>query len=231
MSEENKTIIKADNLYKQYKQGESIVAAVDNLSVTLPRGKLIVLMGHSGSGKTTFLNLIGALDKPTSGAIIVDGINLSRVHGKEESKYRLKRVGFVFQSYYLVPHLKAIENVMLPMELSGINNGDRQVKARELLDCVGIQKLKQTRRPLMLSGGEQQRVAIARALANDPPIILADEPTGNLDAKTGKSIVKILYSLTTNNDKTVVIATHDINIGSKADVVLDMEDGKFIMDS
>ncbi|MBT3362639.1 MAG: ABC transporter ATP-binding protein [Chloroflexi bacterium] len=229
MSNSNGSIVIAKNLYKQYKQGDSVVSAVDNLSVEIPKGKLIVLMGHSGSGKTTFLNLMGALDKPTSGNIIVDGVNLSQVSGRQESKYRLSKVGFVFQSYYLVPGLKAIENVTLPMELSGLNHGDRQVKAREILNRVGIKDLKQSRRPLQLSGGEQQRVAIARALANAPPIILADEPTGNLDFKTGKLIVKILQSLAARDNKTVIIATHDTSIAKIADLVLQMEDGKLVI--
>jgi ABC-type lipoprotein export system ATPase subunit len=133
-------------------------------------------------------------------------------------------VGFVFQAYYLIPNLTALENVMLPMELSGIKAKDREIRARELLERVGIDQTRQARRPARLSGGEQQRVAIARALANDPPIILADEPTGNLDSKTGRHIIELLYSLT-REGKTVVIATHSTEVGAKADMMLEMIDG------
>jgi ABC-type lipoprotein export system ATPase subunit len=186
---------------------------------------MIAITGSSGSGKTTLLNLIGAFDKPSSGSIVVNGTNVGRVHGGDEVKYRLKTVGFVFQSYYLIPNMTALENVMLPMELSGINTKGRATRARELLEKVGLDKTREVRRPAKLSGGEQQRVAIARALANDPPIILADEPTGNLDSKTGRQIVELLSSLA-REGKTVIIATHNSDIADKADSKLEMLDGK-----
>jgi len=155
----------------------------------------------------------------------VDGMDISRMRGGGEVKYRLSKVGFVFQSYYLIPNMTALENVMLPMELNGTKRKDRLTKARELLKRVGINDSLQARRPTRLSGGEQQRVAIARALANDPSIILGDEPTGNLDSKTGKRIVEILYSLT-KEGRTVIVATHATEIATRADMVLEMEDGK-----
>jgi ABC-type lipoprotein export system ATPase subunit len=217
-------IVVAEKLSRYYKSADTIVKALDGVSLRFPRGRMIAIRGSSGCGKTTLLNLIGAFDKPSSGSIVVDGIDVSRVHGGNEVKYRLKKVGFVFQSYYLIPNMTALENVMLPMELSGIKAKGREIRARELLEKVGIDKTRQVRKPAKLSGGEQQRVAIARALANDPPIILADEPTGNLDSKTGKRIVELLNSLA-REGKTVIIATHSTEVAAKADMTLEMLDG------
>jgi ABC-type lipoprotein export system ATPase subunit len=217
-------IVVMQKLAKYYQSGDTMVKALDGVSLRFPKGQMIAIRGSSGSGKTTLLNLIGAFDKPTSGSIVVDGIDVSHIHGGSEVSYRLKKVGFVFQAYYLIPNLTALENVMLPMELSGIKAKDREIRARELLERVGIDQTRQARRPARLSGGEQQRVAIARALANDPPIILADEPTGNLDSKTGRHIIELLYSLT-REGKTVVIATHSTEVGAKADMMLEMIDG------
>jgi putative ABC transport system ATP-binding protein len=230
MNSSNGAIVTVDKLSKLFKSGGTTVPAVDDVSFSLPRGRMIAIKGASGSGKSTLLNLMGALDKPTSGSIIVDGIDVSRIHGRGEVKYRLSKVGFVFQSYYLIPNMTALENVMLPMELVGTKRNEREVKARELLKRVGIDDSHQARRPTRLSGGEQQRVAIARALANDPSIILGDEPTGNLDSKTGKRIVEILYSLT-KEGKTVIVATHSTEIATRADIVLEMTDGKVAVDS
>jgi ABC-type lipoprotein export system ATPase subunit len=215
----------AEKLSRYYKSGDTIVKALDEVSLCFPRGRMVTIRGSSGSGKTTLLNLIGAFDKPSSGSIIVDGVDVSRVHGGNEVNYRLKKVGFVFQSYYLIPNMTALENVMLPMELSGVKAKDREIRAKELLEKVGIDVTRQARRPARLSGGEQQRVAIARALANDPPIILADEPTGNLDSKTGRKIVDLLKRLA-NEGKTVIIATHSTEVAAVADIKLEMLDGK-----
>jgi len=230
MNSSNGAIVTVDKLSKLFKSGGSTVPAVDDVSFALPQGRMIAIKGASGSGKSTLLNLIGALDKPTSGTIIVDGVDVSQIHGRGEVKYRLSKVGFVFQSYYLIPNMSALENVMLPMELMGTKRNERVVKARELLKRVGINDSLQARRPTRLSGGEQQRVAIARALANDPSIILGDEPTGNLDSKTGKRVVELLYSLT-KDGKTVIVATHATEIATRADMVLEMEDGKVTVDS
>ena len=191
---------------------------------------MIALRGSSGSGKTTLLNLIGALDRPTSGSIIVDGVDVSKAHGNAEVKYRLQKVGFVFQAYCLIPNLSALENAMMPIELLNPKDKERVAKAQKLLERVGIDQTRQVRRPAKLSGGEQQRVAIARALANDPPIILADEPTGNLDSKNGKGIVELLRSLT-KDGKTVLIATHDADVAASADIKIEMVDGKIVSTS
>ena len=220
-------IIEIKGLEKHFRSGGNDVKAVDGVTIGFPRGKMIALRGSIGSGKTTLLNLIGALDRPTSGSIIVDGVDVSKVNGNAEVKYRLKKVGFVFQSYCLIPNLSALENAMMPIELLDPKDKERVEKAQKLLERVGIDRTRQVRRPAKLSGGEQQRVAIARALANDPPIILADEPTGNLDSKNGKRIVELLRSLT-KDGKTVLIATHDADIAASADIKIEMVDGKIV---
>jgi ABC-type lipoprotein export system ATPase subunit len=220
-------IIETKDLEKHFRSAGDKVRAVDGINVSFPRGKMIAIRGSSGSGKTTLLNLIGALDKPSSGSIIVDGVDVSKMSGSAEVKYRLQKVGFVFQSYCLIPNLSALENTMMPIELLDPHEKQRVEKAEKLLERVGIDKTRQVRRPAKLSGGEQQRVAIARALANDPPIILADEPTGNLDSKNGKRIVELLRSLT-KDGKTVLIATHDADIAARADIIIEMVDGKIV---
>ena len=218
-------IIETKGLEKHFQSGGNERKSRRRVTIAFPRGKMIAIRGSSGSGKTTLLNLIGALDRPTAGSIVVDGVDVSKVHGNAEVKYRLQKVGFVFQSYCLIPNLSALENAMMPIELLNPKDKQRVEKAQKLLERVGIDKNRQLRRPAKLSGGEQRRVAIARALANDPPIILADEPTGNLDSKNGKRIVELLRSLT-KDGKTVLIATHDADIAAQADIIIEMVDGK-----
>lgn len=214
----------AHNLSRYYQSKDTTVEALNEVTFRFQKGRMIAIMGVSGSGKTTLLNLIGALDRPSSGSIVVDGIDVGKVHGRDEVKYRLQKVGFVFQSYYLIPNLTALENIMLPMEVSGVNAPQREIRARELLQRVGLDKTLGRRKPGRLSGGEQQRVAIARALANNPSIIIADEPTGNLDSRTGSLIVDLLYSLTAEG-RTMIVATHSAEVAAKADKVLEMVDG------
>ena len=220
----------AEELTKHFKSGPVIVKAVDGVSFRLPRGKVVALRGPSGCGKSTLLNLIGALDRPHSGQLTVDGVDVSRLSGGGEVAYRRRKVGFVFQQFNLVPQLSAIENVTLPMEFVGGTNGTSKSRARELLRRVGLAQDRHERRPAKLSGGEQQRVAIARALANEPPIILADEPTANLDSKTGRLIVELLRSLR-KEYRTVIIATHDADIAAEADIILEMRDGRLVGDA
>ena len=226
MSNNKEMVIVVDGLVKEFITSEyTTVTAVNSVSFRLPKGKMIAIKGPSGCGKTTLLNLLGALDKPTAGSIVVDEIKVSEINGSDEVKYRLRKVGFVFQYYYLIPSLTALENVMLPMDLLGVKRKGQQERACQLLERVGIDASHQARYPTRLSGGEQQRVAIARALANAPAIILADEPTGNLDSKTSARIVELLHSLV-EEGRTVIVATHDADIAAKADMVLEMKDGK-----
>ena len=228
MSNDKGIVIVVNGLVKQFMTSEyTTVAAVNGVSFELPKEKMIAIKGPSGCGKTTLLNLLGALDRPTAGSIVVDGIKVSELYGVNEAEYRLRKVGFVFQYYYLIPNLTALENVMLPMDLRGTKRKLQEAGARQLLERVGIDESHQARRPTRLSGGEQQRVAIARALANGPAIILADEPTGNLDSKTSTRIIELLHGVT-QEGRTVVVATHDADVAARADMVLEMKDGKLI---
>ena len=217
-----------ENVIKHFKSGPDTVRAVDGVSLAIPRGKLVALKGPSGCGKSTLLNLLGALDRLDSGRITVDGADVTGLSGVAEVAYRRDKVGFVFQMFNLMPYLSAIENVMLPMELRGEPNAQgRRTLAESLLARVKLAPDRHRRRPARLSGGEQQRVAIARALANDPPLILADEPTANLDSATGEQIVRLLRSLA-SGDRAVLIATHDTAIARQADLVITMRDGKLV---
>ncbi|MET0895056.1 MAG: ABC transporter ATP-binding protein [Acidimicrobiia bacterium] len=218
-------MLQVTNLTKTFQSGDSKVTAVDNVSFTAPDGRFAAVVGRSGSGKSTLLSLLGGLDKPTSGTIDVDGTVISSGSDRQLIQYRRNRVGFVFQSYNLIPNLSAVENVMLPMEFAGISRNDRRARAVELLDQVELNDNKQDRRPGKLSGGEQQRVAIARALANHPKLILADEPTGNLDRKTGNAIFSLLHGLARSENTTIIVVTHDLSIAGRTDLTFEMEDG------
>ncbi len=224
VQDEGGDIVIAEGLMKHFASGDSTVKAVDGVSFRLPRYAIVALQGPSGCGKSTLLNLLGALDRPDAGELIVDGIGVNHLSGSHEVFYRREKVGFVFQQFNLIPQLSAIENVTLPMELAG---GGSNGRASELLRRVGLAEDRHERRPAKLSGGEQQRVAIARALANDPPLLLADEPTANLDSKTGRLIIDLLRSLRAAN-RSVLIATHDEAVAATADMVLEMSDGKII---
>ena len=224
---ENGHILVASDLVKHFESGARAVRAVDGVSFRVPRGRMLAIRGPSGCGKSTLLNLIGALDTPDDGALRVDGVDVRGLTRGREVAYRRRKVGFVFQQFHLVPHLSALENVLLPMELAGDSGRDAGELAQALLRQVGLPDELHRRRPAKLSGGEQQRVAIARALANDPPIILADEPTANLDSKTGRLIIDLLQALR-QDDRTVIIATHDAGIAAKADAILEMSDGKIV---
>jgi putative ABC transport system ATP-binding protein len=198
------------------------------MSFSVPTGQFASIIGKSGSGKSTLLSLLGALDKPTSGEIEVDGEVISHGSDQQLIRYRREKIGFVFQSYNLVPNLTAIENVMLPMEFAGVGKAKRKERAQQLLDQVGLEGDKQKRKPSRLSGGEQQRVAIARALANRPKLILADEPTGNLDSQTGKLIFDLLHNLAKTENTTIIAVTHDLSIAGKTDASFRLQDGKLV---
>lgn len=221
-------MLKVTNLKKWFKSGDQVVRAVDDVSLEIPTGKFASVVGKSGSGKTTLLCLLGALDKPTSGAIEVDGENIAKMHDSKLIKHRREKIGFVFQHYNLIPNLSALENVMLPMEFSGVAKLERKQRAAKLLQEVGLDESKQLRKPTRLSGGEQQRVSIARALANHPHLILADEPTGNLDSATGKLIVKLLHNLAKSKNTTIIVVTHDLALAEEADIIFKLEDGKLV---
>jgi putative ABC transport system ATP-binding protein len=220
-------MLQVKDLKKIFQSGDLKVAAVNGVSFTVPEGQFASIVGRSGSGKTTLLSLLGALDKPTSGSIQIDGNDISQMHDHELIRYRCQKIGFVFQGYNLVPNLTAVENVMLPMEFAKLPKAQRQARAKELLDQVGLSGDKQQRKPGKLSGGEQQRVAIARALANKPKLILADEPTGNLDSQTGKMIFNLLHGLAKSENTTIVTVTHDLEIAGKTDKTFHLTDGKF----
>jgi putative ABC transport system ATP-binding protein len=219
-------MLRAAHLTKEYQSGDSKVMALNDVSLEVEQGQFASIVGKSGSGKSTLLALLGALDKPTSGQIEVDGEDITKVPSRGLTRYRRSKIGFVFQSYNLVPNLTALENVMLPGELMGLSRSDRKARATELLDQVGLDGDKQQRRPGRLSGGEEQRVAIARALVNKPKVILADEPTGNLDSQTGKMIFDLLHSLARTMNTTIVTVTHDMSIAGRTDVTFRLKDGR-----
>jgi putative ABC transport system ATP-binding protein len=217
--------VEVDNAVKEYAAGDRTVRAVDGISFELPAGAIAAIVGPSGSGKSTLLNLLGALGQPTSGEVSIDGTALSTLTARQLTELRLRHIGFVFQQFNLIPNLSALENVTLPMEFAHVDRNARDRRARLLLDAVGMgHRLDQ--RPGKLSGGEQQRVAIARALANDPPIILADEPTGNLDSRTGREVISLLDHLAAEQHKTLVFVTHDESVVEAADIVLHIQDGR-----
>lgn len=222
-------MLQVKNLNKTFASGDTRVQAINGVSLRVNDGQFASIIGKSGSGKSTLLSLLGALDKPTSGSIIVDKDDITKLRDKALTAYRNKKIGFVFQNYNLVPNLSALENVMLPMEFAGVSKRDRVDRAKSLLDQVGLDADKQLRRPGRLSGGEQQRVAIARALANKPSVLLADEPTGNLDSQTGKMIFNLLHSLARTEKTTIIAVTHDLSIAGKTDVTFKLKDGKLLV--
>ncbi len=217
-------MIEVENLIKVYRRGEIEVIAIRDVTLKINKGEFALLIGPSGSGKTTFLHLIGGIDRPTAGKIMVNGRNIAFFNDKQLTEYRRKEVGMVFQFFNLIPTLTALENVMLPMQFIGKSREERKRRAEELLKMVGLWE-RRDHYPDEMSGGEQQRVAIAVAMANDPPIILADEPTGELDTETGMEIIKLFKKL--NDDgKTVIIATHDMRLKEYATRILEIQDGK-----
>ena len=218
-------MIEISNLSKTYKTGETTFAALENVSLKIQKGECVAILGPSGSGKSTLMHLIGGLDQPTSGTIVVDGQNLGELNGKQLARYRNEKVGFVFQFFNLLQGTNSLNNVILPLIYTR-KKINRKLKAVDLLSEVGL-KEKLYNKPNQLSGGEQQRVSIARALVNDPEIILADEPTGNLDSKTGESIFRILKELNSKG-KTVILVTHDNFLAEKTDRIVKLSDGRIV---
>jgi len=218
--------IKVTSLTKTFHAPGGDVHALDNISFEIKTGEFVSIIGKSGSGKSTLLSQLGALDQPTSGEIIVDGQDITKLSGGKQTAYRSRQIGFVFQQYNLIPNLTALENVILGLEFGGLPASERKEKALDLLDTVGINEDQAHRRPGKLSGGQQQRVSIARALGNQPAFILADEPTGNLDSETGKTIFKLLHNLSREHNTTIIVVTHDLDIAGKTDRTYQLKDGK-----
>ena len=217
------SVIALRDVSKIYQRGAQVVKALDGINLTVPERGMVALVGASGSGKSSLLHVIGAMDRPTAGEVTVAGQSLSARSEASLTSFRRQTVGFVFQSFNLIPNLDALENVMLPMEFNGVARDARRRRAKELLSRVGLaQRL--NHKPRELSGGEQQRVAIARALANDPPLILADEPTGNLDSKTGQMIYELLKEIAT--ERTVIVVTHAEPLAQLADRIVYIKDGR-----
>ncbi|MGB9896116.1 MAG: ABC transporter ATP-binding protein, partial [Thermoproteota archaeon] len=219
------TVVQVEDLYKDYVLRGGAVHALRGINLSVKRGEYIAVMGPSGSGKTTLFNMIGGLDKPTKGTVKIDNVDLSKMSPKQLAWVRSRKIGYVFQTFNLIPVLTALGNVMLPMIFTGMKKEERIKKAKELLSLVGLGE-RVNHRPTELSGGQQQRVAIARALANDPSIILADEPTGNLDLNTGLAIVNLLYRLKVERNTTVICATHDLKMVDVSDRLAWIRDGQ-----
>ena len=222
-------MIELIDVYKVYKVGLHEVVALRGINLRIENGEFVAIMGPSGSGKSTLLYLIGCLDKPTKGKVVIDGCDTSKLGDRELTELRRDKIGFIFQQYYLIPTLTALENVELPMVFKRIPKAERIKRAEKLLEIVGLGD-KKDRKPKELSGGEQQRVAIARALANRPTILLCDEPTGNLDTKSGKVVMDIIKKLNVEEGVTVVLVTHDPSLKVYADRVVSIRDGVIYAD-
>ena len=222
------SLIEIKDIYKIYNPGENEVRALDGVSLTIERGEFIAIVGQSGSGKSTLMNMLGLLDVPTSGTYMLDGENVSHMTDDELSEIRNKQIGFIFQGFNLIPSLTAVGNVELPLVYRGMKKEERRKISVEALERVGLSH-RLNHLPKQMSGGQQQRVAIARAVAARPPIILADEPTGNLDSHSGVEVMKILHELH-NEGRTIILITHDNDIALEAQRVIRIQDGQVVSD-
>jgi putative ABC transport system ATP-binding protein len=219
------TVIELKNLSRYYEVGGENIKALDGINLSIRRGEYLSLVGPSGSGKTTLFNMIGGLDRPTNGSVWIDSVDISKLDAYELAWLRCRRIGYIFQNFNLITVLSAQENVALPTVFAGLSRNDGMEKAAKLLHSVGLGE-RLNHKPTQLSAGQQQRVAIARALANDPVIILADEPTGNLDLKTGTEIIDLLHGLNKTRGLTLVAATHDMKMITASNRVIYMRDGQ-----
>ncbi|HID11613.1 MAG TPA: ABC transporter ATP-binding protein [Candidatus Latescibacteria bacterium] len=219
------TVVRTENVHKVYRMGAVEVEALKGVTLEVYAGEYISIMGPSGSGKTTLFNMIGGLDKPTSGRVYIDEVDVAQLDAYELAWLRCRKIGYIFQTFNLIPVMSALENVMLPMIFAGMTSDDAREKAAALLDRVGLGD-RLLHKPYELSGGQQQRVAVARAMANDPAIILADEPTGNLDLKTGTEIIELLWEMNQESGVTVISATHDHKMINVSDRVVWVRDGR-----
>jgi len=227
MAEES--IIKLENVWKIYQPGKIELPVLKNISLEIKRGAFVVILGPSGSGKSTMLNMVGCLDLPTKGKVFLDGKDIAKMTEDELAQVRGRKIGFIFQQFNLLQNLSALENVMLPMVFQGKAEKERIERAKSLLTDVGLGD-RISHKPAELSGGEQQRIAIARSLANDPEIIVADEPTGNLDSSNGKKIMETLINLHKNYQKTIIVVTHDPTIADYSSQVVHIKDGQLVAD-
>jgi len=225
--EELRRMIRTEHLSKVYRMGEIEVPALRDVSLEIEEGEFLAIVGPSGSGKSTLLNMLGCLDKPTSGAVFIGGVNTASLSENELAEIRREKIGFIFQQFNLIHSLTALENVALPMFFAGVNSNARIKRAAELLAKVGLEK-RMHHKPSELSGGQQQRVAIARALSNNPAVIIGDEPTGNVDSETGDAIMGILEGLNRNEGRTIIVVTHDTEIAAHAPRVIRMKDGRLL---
>jgi putative ABC transport system ATP-binding protein len=225
-----KPLIKAENIIKKYRMGSHIVSVLNNINLKIYPGEILTILGTSGSGKTTFLNLAAGLERPTKGNIFINGHNLNKISEKKMAAFRRRYIGFVFQLYNLIPSLTALENAVLPLVFEGVPTREREKRGRELLKQMGLGNRLQ-HKPNELSGGQRQRVSIARAMINNPRIIFADEPTGNLDSKTTEEILKLLTSTIREKGQTLLMVTHDIEVAGYGDRTVEMVDGNIISSS
>jgi len=219
------TIVRTKDVRKFYKMGDVTVEALKGVSLEIRSGEYISIMGPSGSGKSTFFNMIGGLDKPTEGKVYIDEVDVAQLDAYELAWLRCRKIGYIFQTFNIIPVMTALENVTLPMVFAGLSSDDARDKGVALLDLVGLAD-RAHHKPYELSGGQQQRVAIARAMANDPSIVLADEPTGNLDLATGREIIELLKEMNDRSGVTIISATHDHKMLSVSDRVIRIRDGK-----
>lgn len=222
-----KCIIKLENVWKIYQMGEVEVNALKGVSLDIYQGEFVAITGTSGSGKSTMMNLVGCLDLPSKGSIFLDTKDISKLNESSLSQIRGQKIGFIFQQFNLIPTLTALENVMLPLEFQDIPDDMSRKKATDILNLVGLGD-RMGHLPSQLSGGQQQRVAIARSLSNDPDVILADEPTGNLDSKTGSEVLQLLQRLWKEEGKTIVIVTHDLKLANHAKRQVQLKDGQIV---
>ncbi|MDH5689792.1 MAG: ABC transporter ATP-binding protein [Candidatus Bathyarchaeota archaeon] len=218
-------VVETEDLTKYYQMGPITVKALESVNLRIKRGEYISIMGPSGSGKTTLFNMVGGIDRPTRGRVYIDGVDIAKLDAYELAWLRCRKIGYIFQTFNLIPVLTAMENVTLPMIFAGVEREERSRRAREILETVGLGE-RLDHKPMELSGGQQQRVAIGRALANNPVIILADEPTGNLDLQTGLEIITLLRGMNKEKGVTVIAATHDLKMIDVSDRIIYLRDGQ-----
>ena len=224
---QKKPLIRVEHVRKVYRMGEEKVVALDDVSLSIYKGEIVCFLGTSGSGKSTFLNMVAGLEKPTKGEIWIGNIPIHKLDEEQVTLFRQKNIGFIFQAYHLLPMLTALENVSLPLIFRGVEKKDREQQAREMMKAVGLEGYEK-RKPTQMSGGQQQRVGIARALVGAPKIIFADEPTGNLDTKTTKEVMTLIVEQVRRQGQTLILVTHDRTIAEYADKVVTIQDGNII---